>query len=60
MKFLKMGVVVHTYNPALGKLREEDCKSEASLGYKDLVYKKKKKKRRKTYLKFSSNNNIGI
>jgi hypothetical protein len=45
MKFLKMGVVVHTYNPALGKLREEDCKSEASLGYKDLVYKKKKKKK---------------
>jgi hypothetical protein len=41
---LQPSMVVHACNPALGRLRQEDCEFEASLGYIAKMSPKKRKK----------------
>jgi hypothetical protein len=41
----KPGVVVHTCDPSIGRLRKEDQEFKASLGYIARPYLKKKKKK---------------
>jgi hypothetical protein len=43
-------MVMHTYIPALGRMRQEDCKFEASLGYTGKPRLKKEKKKKKARL----------
>jgi hypothetical protein len=43
---MKLGMVVHAYNPTLRKWRQEDCEFEANLDSTVRPYSQKKKKKK--------------